>query len=62
MGLRMFTRKYWIITREGNFEPGAKKITKLIGESTWIGFLNVLVVRKREIDFQPFEGIYTFAG
>ena len=60
----MFTRKYWIIIREGNFEPGAKKITKLIGKFTWIGFSNsdVLVVRKREIDFHPFEGIYTFAG
>ena len=57
MRLRMSTRKYWIITRKDNFEPDAKKITKLIGESAWIGFSNVLVIRKCEIDFQLFEEI-----
>ena len=36
---------------KGDFEPGAKKITKFIGESAGIGLLNVLVIRKREVDF-----------
>ena len=62
MRLRMFTRKNWIIARKGKFEPGAKKIAKLIGESARIGLLNVLVIRKREVDFQPFQGICICAG
>ena len=57
MRLRIFAGRNWIIARKDDFEPGAKKVTEFIGESAEIGLLDVFIIRKREVDFQPFEGI-----
>ena len=61
MRLRIFAGRNWTIARKGDFEPGAKKVKKFIGKSAGIGPLDVFIIRKCEVDFQPFEGIYTFA-
>ena len=60
MRLRIFAGRNWIIARKGDF--GAKKFTEFIGESAEIGLLNIFIIRKRKIDFQPFEGICICAG
>jgi len=57
MRLRIFAGRNRIIVGKGDFKPGVKKVTEFISESTGIGPLNVFIIRKREVDFQPFQGI-----
>ena len=60
--LKIFAGRNRIIAGKGDFKPGAEKITEFISESTGIGPLNVFIIRKREVDFQPFQGIGIRAG
>ena len=60
MRLGLFGGESGIIAREGNLEFGAKKLTKLIGEFTWITLLNISVIREWKSDLQRLEGISAF--